>query len=247
MSKKKIEELSKEELVAQLKTEQERSEKLQREKEQNDDARRKEEERASRLRADAEASKNNEPSEDQWLKLESEYEMTRDQIRSAWKIAQRVAAPLAAELHTFKTRDAAHEAVRVAKEQVRSEDPQFPKFERFVDEYLGDVSISDKADPEKLKKHLDRAVHFARSKARADKAFRDEEIERTRDEGSKEENDDAKEGFGSFSISGMPLTIENQKLVPDDFRKRHAHPELKGAVRMDEKQRWKEGIPVKPR
>ncbi len=45
----------------------------------------------------------------------------------------------------------------------------------------------------------------------------------------------------------MPLTIVNEKLVPNDFRKRHQHPEQKEGVRMNERERWKEGVPVKPR
>ena len=139
--------------------------------------------------------------------------------------------------------------MRLAKEGLKVEDPQFPKFERFVDEYLNDLSASDKADPEKLKRHMDRAVHFARGKARStDKSYREEEHETIRDAGATlDEKADAENRFGEFAIAGMPLTITNDKLVPDDFRKRHAHPEQKEGVRMNERARWNEGVPKKPR
>ena len=253
MAKKDLSKMSPEELREALKAEQDRSDSLQKDKEARDkereDERKESAERERRARADAEASRAAEPSEEQWVKLESEYGMTRDAIQSQWKLIQRTTAPLVAELSTYKTRDAANEAVRLAKEGLKVEDPQFPKFERFVDEYLNDLSASDKADPEKLKRHMDRAVHFARGKARStDKSYRDEDHDSTRDSGAtQEEKDNAASGFGEFAIAGMPLTITNEKLVPDDFRKRHAHPEQKEGVRMNERARWNEGVPKKPR
>jgi len=252
MSKKDLSKLTPEQLREELAKEQERSDALQREKEQRDERdaqeRRDREAREARARADAEAARNTEPTDEQWVKLEAEYGMTREEIKAAWKIAQRVAAPLAAELNTYKTRDAASEAVRLAKEHIKAEDPQFPKFERFVDEYLGDIPLADKANPEALKRHMDRAVHFARGKARStDKTFR-EDVETTRDDGrTAEEKADAEQGFGEFAVSGMPLTIVNDKLVPDDFRKRHAHPEQKEGVRMNMRAQWNDAVPKKPR
>ncbi len=252
MKTKDLSKLSADELREALKAEQEKSDKLQRENEDKDNERERERraaaDRDARARADAAAARETEPSEDQWVKLEAEYEMTRDEIKKSWKLLQRATAPLAAELATYKTRDAATEAVRLAKEGIKAEDPQFPKFERFVDEYLGDIPLADKADPDRLKRHMERAVHFARGKARAtDKNFR-EDVETTRDTNqTPEERADAEAGFGEFAIAGMPLTITNDKLVPDDFRKRHQHPEQKEGVRMNERARWNEGVPKKPR
>jgi hypothetical protein len=252
MAKKDLSKLSAEELRIELAKEQDRSDSLQREKEQRDERdvqeRREREQRESRTRADAEASRNAEPTEDQWVKLESEYDMTRDEIKKSWKLIQRTTLPLQAKLATYETRDAATEAVRLAKEGIKAEDPQFPKFERFVDEYLGDVPLAEKADAERLKRHMDRAVHYARGKARStDKTFR-EDPENTREAGqTDEEKSNSEQGFGEFAIAGMPLTITNDKLVPDDFRKRHQHPEQKEGVRMNERSRWNDGVPKKPR
>lgn len=251
MSKKDFSKLTPEQLRAELEKQQEISDRLQREKEERDrleDQRRDEERRAEeRRRADAEAARSAEPTEEQWTKLESEYGMTRDEIRASWKLIQRATAPLQAEIGTYKAREAAAEAVRLAKENFRADDPQFPKYERFVDEYLGDVPLAEKADPEKLKKHLDRAVNYAQGKARkTDKSFR-EDVETIRDGASPEEKADAEQGFGEFAVAGMPLTITNDKLVPDDFRRRHAHPEQKEGVRMNMRHQWNEQVPKKPR
>jgi hypothetical protein len=250
--KKDLSKMSPDELRAELEKEQKRSDALQREKEARDERdeqdRRDRDAREARARADARAAQEQEPSEEQWQRLETEYDMTRDEIKKSWKLLQRATAPLAAQLQTYQTRDAAAEAVRQAKDGIKSEDPQFPKYERFVDEYLSDVPLADKADPDKLKRHMDRAVHYAQGKARkTDKTFR-EEVDSTRDNGaSQEERDAAAEGFGEFAVAGMPLTISNEKLVPDDFRKRHAHPEQKEGVRMNMRSQWNEGVPKKPR
>ena len=167
MSKKNADDTTVEDLRAQLKEQQEKSDRLQKD---NEDRQRREDERtrsdareAERVRA---ASAQAEPSEDQWGKLEEEYGMTRDQIRNTWKLAQRVAAPLAAELNTYKTRDAASEAFRTAKASAASADAQFPKYEAHVDEYIADVSLAEKADPLRLAKHMERAVLYAQGKAR---------------------------------------------------------------------------------
>ena len=250
--KKDMSKMSADELREALKAEQDRSDTLQKDKERRDteaaDRLRQDNDRAARARADADAARNTEPTEDQWVKLESEYDMTRDEIKKSWKLIQRTTAPLHAKLATYETRDAATEAVRLAKEGIKAEDPQFPKFERFVDEYLNDISLNDKADPERLKRHMDRAVHFARGKARStDKSFR-EDPDETREAGqSDEDKANAEQGFGEFAVAGMPLTITNEKLVPDDFRKRHKHPEQKEGVRMNERSRWNDGVPKKPR
>lgn len=252
MAKKDLSKLSADDLRIELEAERTKSDTLQREKEQRDERdaqdRRDRDARDARARADAEASRNAEPTEDQWVKLEAEYDMTRDEIKKSWKLIQRTTLPLQAKLATYETRDAAQEAVRLAKEGIKAEDPQFPKFERFVDEYLNDIPLADKANADSLKRHMDRAVHFARGKARAtDKTFR-EDPETTRESNqSPEEKADAEAGFGTFEIAGMPLTVQNDKLVPDDFRKRHQHPEQKEGVRMNERARWAEGVPKKPR
>mgnify|MGYP001593859188 CR=1 FL=1 len=252
MAKKKLADMNADELRAELKAEQDKSDALQKDKERLDteakEAREKAEADDRRARADAEASRNEAPSEAQWVKLEEEYGMERTEIQKQWRFLQRAQAPLVAELNSYKARDAANDAVSQAKKHLLADDAQFPKYERFVDEYLGDIPMADKADPEKLKRHMDRAVHFARGKARStDKNFR-EDVDSTRDSGStQEEKDDAAAHFGEFQIAGMPLTITNNKLVPDDFRKRHQHPEQREGVRMNEKARWKDQIPVKPR
>ncbi len=250
MSKKN--ETSVESLQAELKAEREKSDRLQRDSE---DRQRKADEEAraqaretERVRADARAAESAEPSPEQWEKLELEYGMPKEQIKSSWKIAQKVAGPLHAKISAYETRDAASEAVRTAKAAAAANDAQFPKYEAHVDEYLADLSVAEKADPARLAKHMDRALMFAQGKARKSGTFRDnEQHDQTRDSLTQEQRDDAKAGFGSHEISGLPLTIDVQKRVPDDFRKLHADPEKEGAVRMNERSKWNSSVPVKPR
>ena len=249
MSKK---EATLEDLQAQLKEEKAKSDRLQRESEerqrrQDEEARVRDRETA-RAQADARAAAEQEPSTEQWEKLETEYGMTKEQIRSSWKIAQKVAGPIAAELAVYKGKEAASEAVRAAKASAAAADAQFPKYEAGVDEYLSDISVAEKSDPARLAKHMERAVLFAQGKARKSGSFRDsEQHDSTRDNMTDEQRDDAKAGFGAHEVDGIPLTIDIRKLVPDDFRKRHADPQKEGAVRMNERATWNAGVPQKPR
>lgn len=238
-----------EDLRAQLKEQQEKSDRLQKD---NEDRQRREDDRARRDKEDADraraASAQSEPSEEQWVKLEEEYGMERAAIRNTWKLAQRVAAPLAAELNAYKTKDAASDAVRAAKAAAASNDAQFPKYEAHVDEYLSDLSVAEKSDPTRMAKHMERAVLYAQGKARKQGSFRDtQEHETIKDGSTQEQRDDAKAGFGVMEIQGMPLTIDVEKRVDDDFRKKHSDPQREGAVRMNERARWAGQVPVKPR
>jgi hypothetical protein len=244
---KKIED-SVEDLRAQLIAEKAKSDQLQKDNEnrqrsENERIKREEDER-ERQRLSAASS---EPTEEQWVKLEEEYGMTRDGIRSSWKIAQKVAAPLTAELQGYRVKEAAQEAVRVAKSAALASDPQFPKYEGFVDEYLADVPAYEKSDKNLMAKHMDRALNFAQGKARRAPGFREQPSDSPKDGLTQEQKDDAAAGFGSHEISGIPLTINIEKRVPDDFRKLHAHPDKEGGVRMNERSKWNESIPKKPR
>jgi|CXWL01.1.fsa_nt_gi hypothetical protein len=237
------------ELRAQLKAEQERSDRLQKE---NEDRQRREDERIRREKEDLDRARATtaqaEPSEEQWVKLEEEYGMDRAAIRNTWKLAQRVAAPLAAELNAYKTKDAASDAVRAAKAAAASNDAQFPKYEAHVDEYLSDLSVAEKSDPTRMAKHMERAVLYAQGKARKQGSFRDTEDHDTIKDGmTQEQRDDVKAGFGVMEIQGMPLTIDVEKRVPDDYRKLNADTQREGAVRMNERSKWSAGVPVKPR
>ena len=55
--------------------------------------------------------------------------------------------------------------VRDAVEALVESDPQAAKLKGGIREYLADVSASDKADPAKLKRHLSKAVTYAKGKA----------------------------------------------------------------------------------
>lgn len=237
-----------EDLRTQLKLEQDRSAILQRDNEDRqrraDDQARRDSDEVSRLRN---ASVNAEPSEEQWVKLEEEYAMTRDVIRNTWKLTQRANAPLVAELQTYRSKDAAADAVRSAKSAAALADPQFSKYEPHVDEYLADISAAEKSDPKSMAKHMDRAINYALGKARKTGTFRDSSTDPIKDGRTQEQKDENTQGFGSHEISGIPLTINVEKRVPDDYRKVHAHPEKEGAVRMNERATWNAGIPTKPR
>ncbi len=247
--KKDLLKMSEAELRETLTAEREESAKRQEEHERQEnareDARKAEETRRAQLRDDQDRSKNTEPSEDQWVSLEAKYEMTRDEIKKHWKLVNAANAGIAAELQGYRLKDAATEATTAAKAKAAKSDPQFPKYADLVDEYLADVPLAERADPVKMEKHMDRAVNFARGKARsAKRPGLDQDT--IRETGSEKDNKDG-EGFGYMEVSGLPLQINVEKRVDDDFRKTHSHPERPGAVLMNERKKWNDQIPKKPR
>jgi hypothetical protein len=237
-----------EELSAILATEREESARRQEDHERREAARaeaaRVEQQRQDNLRADRDRTVDKEPSEDQWVSLEAKYEMTRDEIKKHWKLVTAANAGIASELNAYRLKDAANEITNAAKLKAAKADPQYPKYSDLVDEYLADLSLAERADPAKMEKHMDRAVNFARGKARA--AKRPGLDTDTIRDNSGEDNKDG-EGFGMMEISGLPLQINVEKKVPDDYRKLHTHPERPGAVLMNERQKWNDQIPKKPR
>jgi hypothetical protein len=239
-----------EELSAILATEREDSAKRQEEHErrenQREEDRKAAEARTRQLQEDRDRNTNQEPTDEQWGALETKYEMTRDEIKKHWKLVNAANAGIAAELQGYRLKDAASETTSAALRKAAKADPQFPKYADLVDEYLADLSLSEKADPVKMEKHMDRAVNYARGKARAAKRPGIQDLDQTRDAGEGADNKDG-EGFGMMEVAGLPLQIHVEKRVDDDFRKTHSHPERPGAVLMNERKKWNDQIPKKPR
>ncbi len=240
---------SAEELATILAAEREESAKRQEEQERRDnereEARKSEERRAQQIREDRDRATNQEPTDEQWATLETKYDMTRDEIKKHWKLVTAANAGIAAELQGYRLKEAANSATEAAKRKAAKDDPQFPKYADLVDEFLADVPLGDKADPAKMEKHMDRAINYARGKARSSKR---PDIDPPIRDGNEGSGDDKKgEGFGRMEVSGLPLTIDIEKRVPDEYRKDHSHPEKKDAVLMNERKKWNEQIPRKPR
>jgi len=104
--------------------------------------------------------------------------------------------------------------VRDAMDEVVDKDPQLHKAKAHIREYLEDVSDSDKADPAKLKRHMDKAVIYARGKAGVFKSASNGKVpEKTAkpDESpvfeDTDENTDVKSGTYNVG-SGLKLNIE---------------------------------------
>lgn len=250
MAKKDLAKMDADELRETLAAEREESATRQAEHERQEntreEARKAAEARARQLQDDRDRSVNQEPTDEQWATLETKYEMTRDEIKKHWKLVNAANAGIAAELQGYRLKDAASEATNAAKLKAAKADPQFSKYADLVDEYLADVPMAERADPARMERHMDRAVNYARGKARSakrpgldlDPAIRD---------GGGDQDDKKGEGFGYMEISGLPLQINVEKRVDDDFRKTHSHPERPGAVLMNERKKWNEQIPKKPR
>lgn len=247
--KKDLSKMDEAELRETLASEREESARRQEEHERQEtareDARKADEARRNQLRDDQDRNKNTEPTDEQWATLETKYDMTRDEIKKHWKLVNAANAGIAAELQGYRMKDAATETTNAAKNKAAKADPQYPKYADLVDEYLADVPLAERADPVRMEKHMDRAVNYAKGKARS--AKRPGLDENTiRESGASKEDKDGDE-FGYMEISGLPLQINVEKRVDDDFRKTHSHPERPGAVLMNERKKWNDQIPKKPR
>lgn len=233
--KKKLEEMSKEELQAELKSQQEATRVLEKEK--------------SDLAKAIEAGKrdNDEPNEAQWGALEKKFDMTREELTRSYEFHRQAAAPLYAQLQRADIQRTAAANSATLIEKIKEADPQYPKFATHVKEYLADVSELEMADPEKAQKHLDRAVHFARGKARS--LGGDNPGGQITDNTSPDKDDtNPAEYWGEAKASFAPLTIVLEKRVEDDYRKLHQHPDpdQKGAIMVNEKAEWKRQTPQRP-
>lgn len=249
MAKKDLDKMDADELRTTLAAEREESAKAQEAHERREteraDAAKADEQRRQQLQSDRDRNVNAEPSEEQWATLETKYEMTRDEIKKHWKLVNAANAGIAAELQGYRLKDAATETTNAAKMKAAKADPQYSKYADLVDEYLADLTLAERADPARMEKHMDRAVNFARGKARSAKRPGIDE-NTIRDTGDSKDNK-AGEGFGYMEVAGIPLQINVEKKVPDEYRKLHSHPEREGAVLMNERQKWNEQIPKKPR
>jgi len=120
--------------------------------------------------------------------------------------------------------------VRDAIDDLVDRDPQAAKLKGGVREYLADIPDSEKADPARLKKHIAKAVIYAKGKAGvpapARSGARQERSPRPDEEGGEAEAVDAKSGKinpGSYEFNGLKLEIK--ELLPKDKMAKIRHPE----------------------
>jgi hypothetical protein len=193
----------------------------------------------------------NEPSEEQWVDLEAQYGMPREELRKNHKLIVSIVAPIAAENARLRREMSVDKNVKTAVAELAGKDPQFSKYEKFVHEYLEDVSAEDKADPARLKKQLDKAVFYA--KGRAPQAPKKGERELPEVDKNLEEDEEARrskeEMFGVHEGDGKVIRsfkIKVEKKVPDEYRDKHAHPDGIGIL-VDERAEWDEGVAQRPR
>lgn len=230
---KKLEEMSDKELREALKAEQEKTTILQEERDT--------------LKNQSRADNKDEPSEEQWLAMETKFDMTREEIKKGFAMHRAIAAPLYAKINEGEVSRAAQANVSTLLEGVTRDDKQFPKYSLHVKEYLADVAQAELADPEKAKKHLDRAVHFARGKARS--LGGENPGGPIQDNASPDKDQDSPDSYwGPVKAAFAPLTIMLKKLVPDEYRAAHQHPDpsQKGAIMVNEEAVWKEQVPQRP-
>lgn len=119
--------------------------------------------------------------------------------------------------------------VRDAIDDLVDRDPQAAKLKGGIREYLSDISDADKADPVRLKKHIAKAVIYARGKAGvpapARTGERQERSPRPGEDGI-EEDVDAKSGKinpGLYEFGGLKLEIK--ELVSKEKMAKIRHPE----------------------
>ena len=181
--------------------------------------------------------------DEQWASLEEQTGMPRKQIEATWNMAQTAAGKARAEVVSLRT----DLAVERAKKAEQRADPAFGKLEKWVDEYLADVSDADKADPAKLAKHMGKAKLYAKGAAR-------EADPNSRVPGSrvppppggkvlvnvdKEEGATMKEEVFEDPHRGIRLTVRPR--VSDAYRKKNAHPDVEGGVMIRDRDEWDKG------
>lgn len=110
--------------------------------------------------------------------------------------------------------------------------PNAKKLRGHIREFLADVPDSDKTDPEKLKRHIDRAVNYAKGKAgvsevkrtgKVGKTSRPEDVVDDEDEPEFASDPEKKIPPGRYQL-GKDFTIEIEDHMTDDMRKKTKHP-----------------------
>jgi len=160
------------------------------------------------------------------------------------RLANGMTAPIQAKLDALEKAGAVDKRVSVAKKVAASDEPQFSKLEGHVDEYMQDVSVEDKLDPDKLDRHLKRAMVYARGALGAKAPTRRAPVASPKPAAKEDTVEtEGNEYFGVHSDSGGKFRMVTKKLVPDDYRKRHTHPEIDGGVKIDSTDEWEQAMP----
>ena len=87
-----------------------------------------------------------------------------EKLEAVSKIATAAAIPAWQKVSALEQELKVEKTINSAKKDALAADPQFQKLEAHVDEYLDNVSVDDKIDPAKMKKHMEIATVYARGK-----------------------------------------------------------------------------------
>lgn len=242
MAKKNTQDMTVDELRAELKAEQDKTSALSAQKAEVDEALKV----AKAIEKKAAQNDDGQLTEEQWAAAEKKFGMEREELERALAFHKAVSAPLYAKIHDADVERAAERNMATLTEKVKDKDREYPKYALHVKEFLADVSKADLADPAKAEKVMEKAVLFARGKARSlggDNPGGNFEDRSAQGAGDGDANPN--EHWGEVRTNFAPLTFMLEKLVPDEYRKLHKHPdpEQPGAVQINEKADWKAGIP----
>ena len=167
------------------------------------------------------------------------------QVESIGRIAGMVALPAFQKAELLQQELAVERTVNRAKKEAAEADPQFSKLEVHVDAYLDGISVAEKSDPVKMKKHMETATFYAKGKMGVTAAPTRRQAPSTiKDEGNGEGDldtgDDTLSKAEKWQSANGKVTIDVIPRVSAAVRKLHAHPDFPGAVQINPSEEWQQ-------
>lgn len=184
-----------------------------------------------------------EMSEEQWGVLEEQTGMSRQQIIATNNISEFHTKPLREENAALRQQLGSDKNVKAALNKAKSEDAEYPKYATHVQTYIDRLPEATKADPVKLAEEMKFAVGYAKGQVprKGDNVepFGGERFgENGGGEGAKGSDED--KYFNTVHMSkDHTVRMTTEKLVSDEFRDAHRHPEIEGGVSIKQGLEWK--------
>lgn len=170
--------------------------------------------------------------DEEWEPIEKKYGQTRGEIMARME---------AKEAKTSAARMEARSNVAEALDDAAALDPQVNKLKVYMKEFLSDVSLEDKLDPEKLKRHVEKAKVYARGRALEKSGGKIPTTTTTRkdtvkqpaptgDDGGDEEDGEEVRGGQTVELGNLKLKIKD---LPEKLQARAKdikHPDIPNSV-----------------
>lgn len=173
-------------------------------------------------------------SDDLMAMSEDEREKTAEHVGIPFNtILAKVRAQEKARAEYEKQTTVAQNNVRDAIEDMVDSDPRMARYKKHVREFMADIPDSEKADPKRLKRHMDKAVIYAKgvvgSTTKPNASNPKGGAAPDGEPSFEDEDGDIKPGTYEIGNGGK-VRIEN--LVDKETRKRIKHPTKKGGIQI---------------